>query len=54
MVWSGQYLSSKSYISIDWKRIGGRYDSTFASKAAPGEQPKPPTVQSLYNWFVSP
>jgi len=47
-----QYLSSKSYITVDWKRLAGRYDSAFASKAGPGEQPRPPTVQSLYNWFV--
>lgn len=48
-----QYLSSKSFISVDWKRISGKYDNVFGSKTTAGESPRPPTAQGLYSRFVS-
>ncbi|OCF55897.1 hypothetical protein L486_06653 [Kwoniella mangroviensis CBS 10435] len=46
-----QYLSSKSYIHVDWAKLGGRYDSTFGSKTSTGGY-KGPTVGGVYSRIV--
>ncbi|WVW82826.1 hypothetical protein I302_104838 [Kwoniella bestiolae CBS 10118] len=45
-----QYLSSKSYIHVDWAKLGGKYDSAFGSKTATGY--RGPTVGGVYNRIV--
>ncbi|KAL7424182.1 hypothetical protein Q5752_001768 [Cryptotrichosporon argae] len=46
-----QYLSSKSYITIDWKRLTSRYDSVLGTKTPTGEV-RAPTVGGFFNGIV--
>ncbi|AFR93495.1 hypothetical protein CNAG_03995 [Cryptococcus neoformans var. grubii H99] len=46
-----QYLSTKSYIQVDWARIGARYDSAFGTKTPTGGY-RGPTVGRLWARLV--
>lgn len=46
-----QYMNSRKFISVDWKKVAGNYDSTFGTKTATGEV-RAPTVSNAWNWFV--
>ncbi|WVN86606.1 uncharacterized protein L203_101774 [Cryptococcus depauperatus CBS 7841] len=46
-----QYLASKSYINVDWTKIGTRYDSAFGTKTATGGY-KGPTVGRVWTGLV--
>ncbi len=46
-----QYLSSKRFISVDWGKVAGSYDSTFGTKGPKGEV-RAPTVGGVWEWFV--
>ncbi|WWC60872.1 uncharacterized protein I303_103448 [Kwoniella dejecticola CBS 10117] len=45
-----QYMSSKSYIHVDWAKLGGKYDSAFGTKSSTGY--RGPTIGGLYNKIV--
>ncbi|WWC69223.1 uncharacterized protein I206_103160 [Kwoniella pini CBS 10737] len=45
-----QYMSSKSYIHVDWSKLGSKYDTAFGSKTSTGY--KGPTVGGVYNRIV--
>ena len=46
-----QYLSSRSFITVDWGRLAGRYDSAFGTPKAEGGS-KSPTVAAAWQWIV--
>lgn len=46
-----QYMSSRSIISVDWKRLASSYDNTFGTKTTEGLV-KQPTAGGAYNWFI--
>lgn len=46
-----QYLSSRSFITVDWGRLAGRYDSAFGTLTAEGGT-KSPTVAAAWQWLV--
>ncbi|OWT41427.1 hypothetical protein C362_00895 [Cryptococcus neoformans Bt1] len=46
-----QYLSTKSYIQVDWARIGARYDSAFGTKTPTGGY-RGPTIGRLWARLV--
>jgi FUN14 domain-containing protein 1 len=46
-----QYMSSKSYISVDWSKLSSRYDSAFGTSSAAGGR-KAPTVGGVWSAFV--
>ncbi|KGB79637.1 hypothetical protein I307_03065 [Cryptococcus deuterogattii 99/473] len=46
-----QYLSTKSYIQVDWAKIGSRYDSAFGTKTHTGAH-KGPTIGRLWARLV--
>jgi hypothetical protein len=46
-----QYLSSKSYVTVDWARLSRSYDSTFGTRTSAGGS-KAPTVQGVWNRLV--
>jgi uncharacterized membrane protein (Fun14 family) len=46
-----QYMSSKSYISVDWSKLASRYDSAFGTSSAAGGR-KAPTVGGVWSAFV--
>ncbi|OCF44187.1 hypothetical protein I317_01979 [Kwoniella heveanensis CBS 569] len=46
-----QYLSSRSFITVDWAKLGSRYDSAFGAKTSAGGY-KGPTVGGVWNRIV--
>ncbi|WVF71953.1 hypothetical protein IAT40_006763 [Kwoniella sp. CBS 6097] len=46
-----QYMSSRSFITVDWAKLGSRYDSAFGSKTSAGGY-KGPTVGGVWNRIV--
>ncbi|WVQ98960.1 hypothetical protein IAU59_006092 [Kwoniella sp. CBS 9459] len=46
-----QYLSSKSLVTVDWAKLGSRYDSAFGSKTSAGGY-RGPTVGGVWNRIV--
>ncbi len=46
-----KYLSSTSYIKIDWSKLSSKYDSAFGTKTTSGGS-RAPTVGGVYNWIV--
>ncbi|WVR05349.1 hypothetical protein IAU60_002363 [Kwoniella sp. DSM 27419] len=46
-----QYMSSKSIISVDWAKLGSKYDTAFGSRTATGGY-KGPTVGGVWNKLV--
>lgn len=46
-----QYLSSKSYVTVDWARLSKSYDSTFGTRTTTGGS-RAPTVQGVWNRLV--
>ncbi|ORY29974.1 FUN14 family-domain-containing protein [Naematelia encephala] len=46
-----QYLSTKRFITVDWSKVAGRYDTAFGTKTPTGEQ-RSPTVGGVWAWFV--
>lgn len=48
---NGQYLSSKSYVTVDWARLSKSYDSTFGTRTTTGGS-RAPTVQGVWNRLV--
>jgi hypothetical protein len=46
-----QYLSSKSYVSVDWARLSKSYDNTFGTRTASGGS-RAPSVQGVWNRIV--
>ncbi|ODN83405.1 hypothetical protein L202_01548 [Cryptococcus amylolentus CBS 6039] len=45
-----QYMSSKSYITVDWAKIGSKYDSAFGTKTPTGV--RGPTIGKVWGGFV--
>ncbi|KAF8311306.1 hypothetical protein DL93DRAFT_2061194 [Clavulina sp. PMI_390] len=49
-----QYFNSLSLVRVDWQRAAGRFEKLFYSPPLePGGKPRPPTVSSVWNWFVN-
>ncbi|PPQ64106.1 hypothetical protein CVT24_008923 [Panaeolus cyanescens] len=46
-----QYLRAQSFVRVDWKAIGSRFENLFHSTDAAGNK-KPPTIMSLWSWLV--
>ena len=46
-----QYMSSRSFIKVDWSKLAGGYDKTFGTKTPTGEI-RAPTAGGIYSWFV--
>ncbi|WRT67363.1 uncharacterized protein IL334_004334 [Kwoniella shivajii] len=46
-----QYMSSKSYINVDWSRLSSRYEGAFGTKTATGGY-RGPTVGGVWNRIV--
>ncbi|WWC89809.1 uncharacterized protein L201_004735 [Kwoniella dendrophila CBS 6074] len=46
-----QYLSSRSYIHVDWTKLGSKYDTSFGTRTATGGY-KGPTVGGVYHRIV--
>ncbi|KAK8869564.1 hypothetical protein IAR55_000131 [Kwoniella newhampshirensis] len=46
-----QYMSSKSYISVDWARMSNKYESAFGGKTATGKY-NGPTIGGIWNRIV--
>ena len=46
-----QYLSSKSFVQVDWKRLTGSYNDTFGTKLPTGDV-RVPTVGGAWAWMV--
>lgn len=46
-----QYMSSKSFVSVDWKKLASSYDSTFGTKTSEGVINQP-TIKGAGNWIV--
>lgn len=44
-------MSSRNFITVDWGKLAGRYDSVFGTKTAEGNI-KAPTVGGVWAWFV--
>lgn len=48
-----QYFGSTSLIKVDWQKAGSRFERLFYSAPTePGGARRPPTLYSLYSWFV--
>lgn len=48
---NNQYLQSKSYVNVDWKKVSSSYDNAFVHTDAKGDLVYP-TPQGLLNGFI--
>jgi hypothetical protein len=46
-----QYMSSKSFVNVDWKKLASSYDSTFGTKTSEGVISHP-TAKGAGNWII--
>jgi FUN14 domain-containing protein 1 len=46
-----QYMSSKSFVNVDWKKLASSYDSTFGTKTSEGVINQP-TIKGAGNWII--
>jgi len=44
-------MNSASFVRVDWARIGSRFEDLFYTRDPFGSK-KPPTIRSLWNWFI--